>query len=209
MQVEFLGANCLRFKAGGVTLVFDDNLKALSGKGVARGGDIVCITNRQLIDQPTAARIVLDTPGNYEVSDILIDGIRADAFMESKIGMQSTIYKIVCNNINLAVLGHIKPGLSDDQLEVLGLIDVLFVPVGGNGYTLDATGALEITKSINPKLVIPTHYQQPGLNFEVPQDTYDKFAEIVASDAEFIKGSLKLRKNSLSEQLSLKILQTV
>ena len=205
MQIDFFGANCLRFKSNGVTLVFDDNLGSLGGKSITSGSDIVCLTNNGLNADPTDARIVFDTPGNYEVSDILIDAVRADSFIGGDYPY-ATIYKVACEDINLAVVGHIQPKLTDEQLEELGLVDVLFVPVGGGGYTLDAIGALRVTKSIDPKLVIPTHYQQAGLKFEVPQQSYEEFVKIAACETAHVEGSLKLKKSDLSEQLNLKIL---
>lgn len=208
MQVEFFGANCLRIKVNNTVLVFDDNLESLGGKSITSANDVVCLTNAQLIPQPRTARIIFDTPGNYEISDILIDAVRVDSYNGGDYPY-STIYKIMCEDINLVIVGHIKPNLNDEQLEELGLVDVLFVPVGGNGYTLDAVAALKVTRSIDPKLVIPTHYEQKGLKFEVPQQSYEEFVKIIASETETIQGSLKLKKNDLGEQLAVKILQNI
>ena len=204
MQIDFLGANCLRLKSGGTTLVFDDNLASLGGQGVAGKNDIVCLTNDGLIAEPPAAKIVFNTPGSYEVSEILIDAVRADSFLGGDYP-HATVYKVVCEDINLAVTGHIQPKLSDVQLEELGLVDVLFVPVGGNGYTLDATAALQLTKSIDPKLVIPTHYEQKGLKYEVPQQSCEEFIKLAACETSFVEGSLKLKRGDFGEQLSLKV----
>ncbi len=208
MQIDFFGANCLRIKANSTTLVFDDNLGSLGGKSITGAKDVVCLTNNQLVSRPESARIVFDTPGNYEISDILIDAVRVDSYGGGDYPY-STIYKVMCEDINLAIVGHIKPSLTDEQLEELGLVDVLFIPVGGNGYTLDAVGALRVTKSIDPKLVIPTHYQQKGLEFEVPQQSYEEFVKLIANEAEVVKGSFKLKKNDLGEQLAVKILQSI
>ena len=209
MQIDFFGANCFRLKTNNITLVFDDNLKALGGRQVVGRGDVVCLSNNQLIRFPvsTEAKIVFDTPGNYEVSDVLIDGIWAQSFMPDLEPPHATIYKVVSENITLAVVGHIQPGLSDEQLEALGLVDILFVPVGGGGYTLDAIGALQVTKSIDPKLVIPTHFQQSGLKYEVPQAGVEEFAKLVPGETERLSGSLRLKRSDLGEQLALKILQ--
>ena len=209
MQIDFFGANCLRLKTNNITLVFDDNLKALGGRQVVGRGDVVCLTNSQLVGLPVPAeaKIVFDTPGNYEVSDVLIDGIWAQSFMPDLEPPHTIIYKVVSENMTLAVVGHIQSGLSDEQLEALGLVDVLFVPVGNGGYTLDAIGALQVTKSIDPKLVIPTHFQQSGLKYEVPQADVEEFAKLVPGETERLSGSLRLKRSDLGEQLALKILQ--
>jgi L-ascorbate metabolism protein UlaG (beta-lactamase superfamily) len=41
--------------------------------------------------------------------------------------------------------------------------------VGNSGYTLDAVGALKIIKQIEPKVVVPTHFADKNVNYEVPQ----------------------------------------
>ena len=211
MQIDFLGANCLKIKTNGITLVFDDNLLSLGGKAVTTAQDIVCITNPQLIEPPQLAQIVFDTPGSYEVSDVLIDGIRAQAFLslsDETPSMSATIYKVVSENISLAIVGHIQPTLNEEQLAELDAVDILFIPVGGHGYTLDAQGAAQIVKSINPRLVIPTHFAQKGLKFEVPPAGFEEFAKIIApNETEIVEGSLKIKKSDLSsERLTLKVL---
>ena len=71
--------------------------------------------------------------------------------------------------MRIAVLGHIYPDLSEDQLEVIGHVDIAIVPVGNNGYTLDGVGALQVIKKIEPKVVIPTHYADKAIKYEVSQ----------------------------------------
>ncbi len=51
------------------------------------------------------------------------------------------------------------PKLTDAEQEAIGIVDVMFVPVGGSGYTLDAAGALQLIKAVEPKIVIPDALQ--------------------------------------------------
>ena len=209
MQVDFFGANCLRLKTNGVSLVFDDNLKALGGRSVASKDSVVCLTNSQLIpvDEISAAKMIFDTPGSYEVGDVLIEGIWSSSCMPDLDPPHATVFKVHSENISLVIAGHIRPELSEEQLEALGLVDVLFVPVGGNGYTLDAEAARQVVKSIDPKLVIPTHFRQSGLKYPVPQAEVAEFAKLVAGEAENVSGSLRFKRADLGEQLALKIIR--
>ena len=209
MQIDFWGANCLRLKTNGVSLVFDDNLKALGGQSVTSKDSVVCLTNSQLIPvaEIGAAKIIFDTPGSYEVGDVLIEGVWSSSFMPDLDPPHATIFKITSENMNLVIAGHIRPELNDEQLEALGLVDVLFVPVGGNGYTLDAEAARQVVKSIDPKLVIPTHFHQPNLKYPVPQAEVEEFAKLIAGEAEDIIGALRLKRSDLGEQLTLKIIR--
>ena len=60
-------------------------------------------------------------------------------------------------------------------LEALGTINVVIIPVGGNGYTLDADDAGTIIRQLNPNIVIPTHFDDGQTKYEVPQDNLEAF----------------------------------
>ena len=83
------------------------------------------------------------------------------------------MYKVTAGDTRILVTGHIFPRLSEAKLEDVGPIDVMIVPVGGNGYTLDGVGAMEVVKQIEPKVVIPTHYADTELHYEVPQQSLE------------------------------------
>ena len=84
----------------------------------------------------------------------------------------------------IGLLGNIGPELSDDQLENLGILDILILPVGGNGYTLDATSAAKIARNSDAKVIIPVHYAEDGINYEVPQNSLDIFIKELGADVE-------------------------
>jgi L-ascorbate metabolism protein UlaG (beta-lactamase superfamily) len=105
------------------------------------------------------------------------------------------------------VLGHIYPELSDDQLEAIGMVDVLFTPVGGHGYTLDAVGALRLTRVIDPKLVIPTHYEDKALKYEVPQTSLAQAVTELSMEPKEKLDKLKVKSTDLGEVTQLVVLQ--
>lgn len=207
LQIDFFGGNCIRIKSKHVSIVFDDNLKALGGNSIASSTDVVCITNKDLLGAPDQSKIQFFLPGEYEVGDAMITGIQARPHADGPGNRSSTIYKVVVEDMRLIVLGHIAPDLSDEQLEAMGVADVLFIPVGGHGYTFDAVSAVGLVKKILPKTVIPTHYQQPGIKFEVPQDNKDGFVGSLAIPAENEEQPLKIKKSDLGDGLTLKVLE--
>jgi L-ascorbate metabolism protein UlaG (beta-lactamase superfamily) len=81
------------------------------------------------------------------------------------------MFKIVTGDTSVLITGHVYPELSEAQTEAIGIVDVMIVPVGGSGYTVDPVGALKLIKEIEPKLVIPTHFADKTLKFPVPQAT--------------------------------------
>ena len=78
----------------------------------------------------------------------------------------NTIYVIRMEGITLCHLGDFgQESLEDEQVELIGGVDILFVPVGGK-YTIDGKQAVSIVKQIEPKIIIPMHYKISGLSIE-------------------------------------------
>jgi L-ascorbate metabolism protein UlaG (beta-lactamase superfamily) len=167
MEFQYYGGNCVRITTKNAVFVIDDNLKTLGLKTVTKPENVAVFT--VLPATKPEARLILTDPGEYEVSEVSIFGIAARAHMDEAGKKSATIYKFMYDDTRVCVLGHVYPDLTEDQLEEIGIVDVMIVPVGGNGYTLDGVGALHIIKQIEPKLVIPTHYDDKNLNYEVPQ----------------------------------------
>src|SRR5688572_17452577 len=135
MDVQFYGANCVVISGKQARLVIDDNLAELGAKSVSKEGDVALFTTSH--DQPIqAAKLTVDQPGEYEVSGVSIYGITARAHIDVEGEKTATMYKLVLDDTNILITGHIYPELSDSQLEAIGMVDVMLVPVGGNGYTL-------------------------------------------------------------------------
>lgn len=57
------------------------------------------------------------------------------------------------------------------------MVDFLVIPVGGGGYTLDHTEASAVVRQIDPKAIIPVHYADPDVKYEVPQDNLEDFVK--------------------------------
>jgi hypothetical protein len=167
MEIHFYGANCVRLVDKKISLVVDDNLESLGLKSVTKSDDISLFTIDKDANK-SVGRFLINGPGEYEISGESIRGVAAQAHIDSD-GLRATMYSLEIQGFTIGILGHIHPDLSDDQLEYLGLLDVLIVPVGGNGYTLDANGATQLIKKIEPKVVIPTHYADEAIKYEVPQ----------------------------------------
>jgi L-ascorbate metabolism protein UlaG (beta-lactamase superfamily) len=111
------------------------------------------------------------------------------------------------DDLRIVVLGHVYPELSEEQLEALGTVDVLFVPIGGNGYTLDGIGALKLIKKIEPKLIIPTHWTDKGINYPVPQaDLADALKNMGMEPKETV-AKLKLKAGDLADVTQLVVLE--
>lgn len=168
MEIEYFGGNCFKLSGKKAAVVVDDNLDELGSKSITTAENIALFTKTHK-DGKIKAKLVIDQPGEYEVSNISVIGTGARANMDEDGKETAVIFKLVIDDIRVAITGHIYPELSDDQLEAIGTVDVLLIPVGGGGYTMDGVGALKVIKKIEPKIVIPSHYDDKKLKYPVPQ----------------------------------------
>jgi L-ascorbate metabolism protein UlaG (beta-lactamase superfamily) len=205
MDIQYYGANCVVLTLKGTRIVIDDNLAALGAKSVTKAGDVVLYTGAH--GKPAAEpKIVIDSPGEYEISDISITGIPTRAHLDES-GQNATMYKIATSDSVLLVTGHIYPDLNDKQLEAVGLIDVMIVPVGGHGFTLDPIGALKVIKAVEPKIVIPTHYDEKGLTYEMPQTDLKSALHDLAMEPKETLTKLRVKPTELSDVTQLIVLE--
>jgi len=206
MDIQFYGANCIALTTKQARVVIDDNLADLGGKPIAKTGDIALFTAAH--DKAVqGAKITIDQPGEYEVSGVSIYGIPARAHIDEASGRTATMYKLIVDDLRILVAGHVYPELSDKQLEQIGMIDVMFVPVGGNGYTLDGVGALKLIKKVEPKLVIPTHYDDGQLSFPVPQQPLQDALRSLAMEPKESVAKLRVKPSELSDVTQLVIVE--
>lgn len=206
MELQFYGANCITVTTKHARVLIDDNLADLGAKTVAKAGDISLFTGAPHAAPGQHSKIVIDKAGEYEVSGVSIYGIPARAHMDEEGKKTAIMYKIVIDELRILVTGHIYPELSDEQLEAIGMIDVMFVPVGGSGYTMDPVGAFKVVKKVEPKLVIPTHFDDQALKFPVPQQPLEEALKAFPMELKETVAKLKLKQTELSDTMQLIVL---
>src|SRR6185312_12690341 len=69
----------------------------------------------------------------------------------------NSIFIFEVANLCIAHLGHLHHTLTQRQLNEIGKIDLVMVPVDGN-YTLDLDGMIDVLKSLKAPLMVPMHY---------------------------------------------------
>lgn len=188
LDVEYKGGNTVVLKTKKTTVVVDPKGSVYGGKDIAEKDAVELATEKRFVVNSPKTRIVLEGPGEYEVDDFSIRGIKAQRHIDQETDVPaSTIYRIEAGDINLAVIGNIAAPLSDDQLESIGVVDIAILPVGGGGYTLDATSAVAVVRSLDPKVVIPVHYNDSGLKYEVPQAGVEEFVSELGAGVEQVE----------------------
>ena len=201
-EVEYKGANSVAISTKKGTIITDPKLSLVGLKDVNTKDAIELATEARFALDNENARLNIEGPGEYGIADFDIRGVAAQRHLDAD-GKASTMYRIEAGDIRVAVIGNIYEKLSETQLEELGIIDVLIIPVGGNGYTLDATGAATLARQIEPKVVVPIHYADAGIEYEVPQDDFEIFAKELGGAVEEVP-KLKFKQlSALPEALTI------
>lgn len=186
-EVEYKGGNTLIISTKNGTIVMDPKLSINGLKDIVIKDAIEIATEPRFASNGPDAKLLIEGPGEYGVGDFDIRGIAAQRHLDSDDKpLLCTIYRIEIGDVRLGIIGNIYEKLSDDQLEELGLVDILVIPVGGNGYTLDAIGASSLVSKIDPKVVIPVHYADSAIKYEVVQSSLDEFVKDLGAPVETV-----------------------
>jgi L-ascorbate metabolism protein UlaG (beta-lactamase superfamily) len=170
MILTYFGHSCFKIqdKVGpeGVTVVTDPFDKSLGLKAPNCEADVVTVSHDHYDHNNSGCLrgepFVVNTPGEYEIKGAVVVGV--ETFHDDKNGAErggNISYRLEVDDIAIAHLGDLGHALTDEQLDQLGNIDVLLIPVGGK-YTLDAKKAVEVVNQIEPRVVIPMHYKLPN-----------------------------------------------
>lgn len=141
--------------------------------------DIVTVSHQHTDHNNIAAlrgeSFVISQPGEYEVKKVFIYGIPSwhDKVQGQERG-SNTIYRFEAEDLVLVHLGDLGHTLSDEQIEKIGEVDILLIPVGGV-YTINAKEAVELVNQLEPRIVIPMHYQVSGLKLKL--DSVNNFVK--------------------------------
>ncbi|MBI2587637.1 MBL fold metallo-hydrolase [Candidatus Amesbacteria bacterium] len=164
MEITYLGHASFRLKGKTATVVTDpyDEKLAKFPRDVA--ADIVTVSHdhfdHNAVKSVQGLAFSVQGPGEYEVKGVSIIGVHT--WHDDKNGAErgeNTVYIMEMDGLRLAHLGDLGHKLSQEQLDEMGPIDVVLVPVGGV-YTIDAKMAAEVVKQVDPGVAIPMHYKQ-------------------------------------------------
>jgi L-ascorbate metabolism protein UlaG (beta-lactamase superfamily) len=177
MDITYLGHSCFRIRGREATIVTDPPVPTVGYKIGKPSADIVTVSH-QHYDHNNVAAVsgnpkVVEGPGEYEIQGARITGIASFHDPEGgKLRGKNTMYVIEMDDIVVAHLGDLGIVPTSEQVDELGNIDVLMIPVGGN-YTMNASQAAETVNLLEPKIVIPMHFKTPVSTVEV--EPVDRF----------------------------------
>ena len=172
MVITHHGGQCFKVTFGDLTLVFAPVAKDAPLPAVRFGADIALVSRNHPdmngVEEVTYGEKVpfaITGPGEYERQGVVIQGFLS----KSKYGLKkneteavNTIYSVELEDMTLVHLGALSDTeLSKEARESIDEIDVLFVPVGGDGV-LSPDDAHKLAVSLEPKIIIPMHWSGLG-----------------------------------------------
>jgi hypothetical protein len=168
MIITHHGADFFKVSFGDTTIAVNPISKDSKIKSTKFGSDITLVSlnssEHNGVEQTSRGdkeSFIIKGPGEYEVSGVFIKGFLSgsDYGGEKKI---NTIYTVTLEGMTLGFLGALNDkDLSAEAKEALDGIDVLFVPIGGDGV-LDPSGAHKVALQFEPKIIIPSHFIEVG-----------------------------------------------
>jgi L-ascorbate metabolism protein UlaG (beta-lactamase superfamily) len=177
MDISYFGHSCFRIRGRDTTVVTDPfSPKYGFPMGKPQAG-IVTISTKDspdsayhtFVDGVGGEPYLIEGPGEYEVANVLIYGVRTHSRLGSDGGSTgyrlNTAYVIDMDDIRVCHLGELMDVLTAEQVEAIGSVNVLIIPVGGGG-TLGGKRAVEVASQLEPNIVIPMHYRIEGTRSE-------------------------------------------
>ncbi len=169
MEITWYGRTCIRLRGRDAVVVADPYQAVVGPTGRGISGDIAIFSHPDDTPLPKAkgrrsrdgktvlpssleAAFVLDSPGEYEVRDVLVTGVRT--YRDDQRGAlrgSQTAFAVELDGLHTIHLGEIGHLLSEEKLADIGPVDVACVPVGGS---LTANKAAELVAQLDPKVVV-------------------------------------------------------
>lgn len=163
MDISYIGHSSFKIRTKSATVITDPFDPAVAGiKFPPQEADIVTISHdhadHNYLEKISGYKKVVAGPGEYEIMGISIIGI--STFHDDKEGSErgkNTIYVYEAEGLRIVHLGDLGHALSESQIEALGEVDILMIPVGGV-YTIGPKEASDLVSAVEPYFVIPMHF---------------------------------------------------
>jgi L-ascorbate metabolism protein UlaG (beta-lactamase superfamily) len=178
MKILWLGQSSFHVTtAQGVAIRTDPYDSSLGFRLSPLRADVVTVSHEHFdhgaIDTVAGDPFVVRGTGEHTVRGISFFGLRS--YHDARQGLErgeNIIFLFAADGVRVCHLGDLGHLLSEPQVQAIGRVDVLLVPVGGT-YTLDAGGAAAVMGQLQPRITIPMHYGINGL--AIPLDGLAKF----------------------------------
>lgn len=164
MKIKWFGQSCFLITSENGTKILTDPFKNMLGYKLPEIEANIVSTSHNHSDHNNVNAVQgsfthFNEPGTFAVNGIAIKGIATfhDKALGGKRG-KNTVYNFSIDGINVCHCGDLGHVLTDTQINEIGNVDILLLPVGGRA-TINALDAVQVMKQMNPAIVIPMHYR--------------------------------------------------
>lgn len=209
MIITWFGQSCFRIEAKETSILIDPFSKDIGLKPPRLKDDLVLTTHDHYdhnnVEGAGEEAMIISGPGEYEKKGIYVRGILS--YHDKNGGHErglNTIYVIKVEDMAVCHLGDFgQAEFEKEQLDSIGNVDILMLPVGGN-YTIDYKEAVSAVGKIEPKIIIPMHYKVKDLKLDI--DGPDKFIKELGLAPEKTDKYKISKKNLPVEEMKLVLL---
>ncbi len=207
MQISWYGKSCFKIQTkpqrGGKTVtITTDIFDVKSGLRPPQGQmDIITLSKSSYltkkIDRLSKKSFVIDSAGEYSLKGVNIEGVESWQDNKKKEGAgRNTIFLLDSEGIRVCHLGSLGQALTEKQIEAIGEVDILFVPVG-NSETLNIKTIKAIIGQLEPGILIPMNYKVKGLKEKL--DTCDAFCNEFGGDKNIKENKLNIKAKDVKD----------
>ncbi len=202
MIITYHGVDFFKVSFGDTTIAVNPISKESKHKATRFGSDITLISlqspehnGADVTSRGDKESFVIRGAGEYEVGGVFIKGFQSKSKYALKPGEDerlNTIYTVTLEGMTLCFLGALSdPALTDATKEGIDGVDILIVPIGGDGV-LEPAVAHKLAVQFGPKLIIPAHYGGIG-----SADALKKFLKEAGSESVKPVDKLTIKKKDL------------
>ena len=169
MEITWYGRTCVRLRGRDAVVVADAYPAIVGPTGRGISGDIATYSHpddaplprakgsrtrdgKTVIPTSLEGAFTLDGPGEYEVKEVFLTGVRT--YRDDERGAlrgRQTAFVVELDGLHTIHLGDVGHLLTEEKLGDIGSVDIACVPVGG---ALTATKAAELVAQLDPKIVV-------------------------------------------------------
>jgi L-ascorbate metabolism protein UlaG (beta-lactamase superfamily) len=210
MEIFWYGLSCFRLTERSLATVVVDpfDSKVVGYFPLKLKADIVVTSH----DSPghnnvmavKGANHILNGPGEFEIGGVFITAVQTDGHgKKSEDQQRNTVFVFDYDGLTIAHLGDLKQAPTQAEIEAIGNVNVVLIPVGGGGG-LNAAKAAEIINMLEPNIIIPMHFKTGDLNLQL--DSLDKFLKEMGLQPIEPVPSLKITKSGLPSESKVVVL---
>ncbi len=168
MIITYLGGEFIKVQFGDTVLAFNPPSKDSKLKASRFGADVALVSlnhpdmnGAEQVGHSGRAPFVISGPGEYEIKGVVVRGFPTESLFDGEKRI-NTVYTVDLEGMKLCFLGALSsPELPSELKEELDEVDILFVPIGGDGV-LTPSFAEKLSVTLEPHLVIPMHFEGLG-----------------------------------------------